>query len=75
MTIQQALRKLSKDPEINISQLAKELHISRSTIYRYISGERNPQGLDNFGLAIYLYLKYNIETDELKEYRHLLVKN
>lgn len=72
MTIPQALKKLTKDPKVKITHISKELNISRTTIYRYATEERKPDGLDNFGMAFYLYLKYNLETDELKPYKYLL---
>lgn len=72
MTIQQALKHYKDNKTINIYTLADELHISYSTLYRYMNGSRKLNGLDSFGLAMYLHLKHNIETDELEEYKHLL---
>jgi transposase-like protein len=74
MTIPQALKKLTQDPTVKITRLARELDVDTSLLYRYIHKERNPGGLSKIGLAFYLYLKYNLETEELKPYKYLLEK-
>jgi hypothetical protein len=74
MTIPEALKKLIQDPTIKTARLAKDLKIDRSVLYRYIHNERHPNGLSQIGLAFYLYLKYDLETEELKPYKYLLEK-
>ena len=74
MKIAEALKIYKDDKTINIYEIAGDLEIDNSLLYKYANEKRKPSGIGKFGLATYLYLKYNIETDELQPYKALFDK-
>jgi predicted DNA-binding protein YlxM (UPF0122 family) len=71
MTLQEALKVYSENKTFRIAEISQEVGISRTTIYHYIKKEINMQRVNVFALTLYLYLKHNIEVDELENYKYL----